>query len=309
MAKTGKEFITVGVFTVVSLLISVSAYASGIVTDGTTELADAGSSSAPAQWWLNHNFTSTDPFFIGSAGKSYNQLTVDNMNSFTALNDFQIGSPNSFYNQLNIQQGGHVRVDGNVYNGVANIMYYSNYNEINISGADSILTIGGNLDISDGYNATDNKINLTDGGRAVVDGDFLLYNHWSHGNSWMELNGGSLFLAGDKTADFASGSGILSSIKVWDDLSTDFQRVAYYNSGTLIETTYFDMLAVDYINDAAMASTLGLSNDLIGYTVVRNSNDPVPEPATLLLFSTGILGLMGARRRKNMCCYPLNKPR
>jgi hypothetical protein len=38
MAKTGKEFLTVSVFTVVSLLISVSAYASGIVTDGTDSI-------------------------------------------------------------------------------------------------------------------------------------------------------------------------------------------------------------------------------------------------------------------------------
>ncbi len=282
----------------ISFLLPLSAYADGIVASGTTQLDDSGSSGSPAQWSLDQNFTSIDPFLIGIAHRSYNQLTVDHLYSFSAQSDLHIGAPDSFGNQLNIQQGGQVAVNGNVYNGDASISYYSHYNQINISGTDSVLSVTGNLDMWDGYNATENLINLSDNGMAVVDGTFSLYNHWSYGNSWMELNGGSLLLAGDKTADFATGNGILSSIKVWDDLSADFQRVAYFSGQTLVETSYFDMLAVDYIQDAAMAGILGYSDDFIGYTVVRNDTTPTPEPGTMLLFGSGILGLIGARRKK-----------
>ncbi len=47
-------------------------------------------------------------------------------------------------------------------------------------------------------------LSLSNGGIAVADSDkdgeggFQLYNHWSYGNSWLELDGGALFLFGDK---------------------------------------------------------------------------------------------------------------
>jgi hypothetical protein len=39
---------------------------------------------------------------------------------------------------------------------------YGRYNEINVSGAGFLLSVGGNLDISSGWNATDNYLRLTD---------------------------------------------------------------------------------------------------------------------------------------------------
>ncbi len=273
--------------------------AAGVVTDTMTQLADAGSSTSPAQWWLDHDTSTpvTDIFTIGGYDRHYNYLSIDANNSFTASNGLFLGPERSSRNLLDIQAGGSVTVNGDFTVGDGTIMYYSTDNKINISGEDATLSVSGNLDMSDGYNATRNALTLTDGGKTVVGGDFSLYYHWAYGNTWLELGGGSLFLFGDKTADFVEGNGILSSIKVWDDASSSFERVSYYDSTTLYSTPYLDWLAVDYIHDSAQAAALGYSDDYVGFTVLHDVN-PVPEPASLLLFGTGLMGLLGSRLRK-----------
>jgi PEP-CTERM motif len=275
------------------------ANAGGVVTDNMIQLADNGTSASPAQWWLDHDTVTpaTDRFVMGGSGKSYNELTVDADYSLTASNGLLVGATNSYYNLLDIQAGGNVAVSGTLKVGEGSISYYSRYNKVNVSGAGAVLAVNGYLDMSNGANATDNVMTLSDGGIAVVNGDFSLYNHWSYGNSWLELAGGELLLSGDQTDDFASGNGILSSIKVWDDINGVFQRVAYYNSTTWMATDYFDYLAVDYIQDATQAAALGYSEDYVDYTVIREVN-PVPEPGTVLLLGLGLVGLIGSRIRQ-----------
>lgn len=285
-------------FTMLLLVPGVAFASSYTVTTGATQLAIAGTPSNPSEWSLGSDFaTGTNNFTIGGDDINYNYLTIDSTHSFTANQDMIIGPVHSSHNQLNVINGGQVNVAQNLYNGNGSIGFWSLYNLINISGSGSHLSVQGNLDISSGYNATNNYLRLTDNGLTTVDGDFSLYYHWAYGNNWLELGGGALLLQGDKVGDFSSGHGILSSIKVWDDSTGAFQRVAYYSSTTLIENQeYLNMLFVEYLDNAAEATALGFSG-YEGYTVVRNVN-PVPLPTTLLLFGSGLFGLVGLRRRK-----------
>ena len=288
-------------FLMMLLLMSGVAFASSYtVPSGATQLAETSSFSDPAEWSLAAYFTiGASDFTIGGSGINYNYLTIDGTYSFTANQNLINGPVHSSHNQLNVTGGGQVEVAQDLYNGRGSISYYSNYNVISVSGAGSHLSVQGNLDMSNGYNALDNHLRLTGDGFASVNGNFLLYAHWSYGNNWLELGGGALLLLGDKTGDFSSGQGILSSIMVWDDSTGTYQRVAHYESTTLTEDQkYLNMLSVEYLGDVTAAANSGFSG-YEGYTVIRNVN-PVPIPTTVLLFGSGLAGLAVLRRRKRV---------
>ena len=288
-------------FLMMLLLMSGVAFASSYtVPSGATQLAETSSSSDPAEWSLVADFTiGASDFTIGGSGINYNYLTIDGTYSFTANQNLINGPVHSSHNQLNVTGGGQVEVAQDLYNGRGSSSYYSNYNVISVSGAGSHLSVQGNLDMSNGYNALDNHLRLTGDGFASVNGNFLLYAHWSYGNNWLELGGGALLLLGDKTGDFSSGQGILSSIMVWDDSTGTYQRVAHYESTTLTEDQkYLNMLSVEYLGDVTAAANSGFSG-YEGYTVIRNVN-PVPIPTTVLLFGSGLAGLAVLRRRKRV---------
>jgi len=274
------------------------------VADNAVSLAVAGSATNPTEWILDHETTTNAAEIqVGGADIHDNRLTVDSRYSFSAQGDFRLGPVHSSSNRLNVVQGGQMRVQGNLYNGTGSIMYYSQHNQVNVAGTGSVLRIGGGLDMSAGYNATGNTLRISDGGLVTVEGTFELYYHWAYGNNWLDLAGGNLLLNGDVEESFASGNGVLSSIRVWDDVSGDFQRLAYYNSTTLIENSqYMDMFMVQYLGSEAEAAALGLSG-YAGYTVLRNTAgvNPVPEPATLLLFGVGVAGMAGLRRQRRVC--------
>ena len=288
-------------FLMMLLLMSGVAFASSYtVLSDATQLAEISSSSDPAEWSLVADFTiGASDFTIGGSGINYNYLTIDGTYSFTANQNLINGPVHSSHNQLNVTGGGQVEVAQDLYNGRGSSSYYSNYNVISVSGAGSHLSVQGNLDMSNGYNALDNHLRLTGDGFASVNGNFLLYAHWSYGNNWLELGGGALLLLGDKTGDFSSGQGILSSIMVWDDSTGTYQRVAHYESTTLTEDQkYLNMLSVEYLGDVTAAANSGFSG-YEGYTVIRNVN-PVPIPTTVLLFGSGLAGLAVLRRRKRV---------
>jgi len=298
MSGIAKRYPSLIIAVLFSCILTVEIFADGIVLNGTSQLSENGTSTSPAVWWFDGNYVSPagSLFEVGvrvGGAASYNELTVSNGVTFSASSGLWVGRNNTFHNQLNIQNNANVVVNGSVNCGEGGMMYYSKNHHINISGINARLSATEDLDFSHGYNATENYLTLSDGGIAVVDSDkngtgsFSLYNHWSYGNCWMELDGGSLLLYGDKTADFASGEGILSSIKVWNAASNSLQRVAYYDSQTLKETDSINLLEVDYIEDEADAILHGLDNEFVGFTVVRN----IPEPATmgLSLFAFGIL--------------------
>lgn len=239
-----------------------------IDVDGNVYLDSQGSSSNPAEWILGGDYSASSNFTVGQPADQYNWLTIAGSETLNISGKMQIGQ--------------------------ASIMHYGRFNRVDINGR---LNIGEELDLSNGFNATNNTINIGTGG-IVVSGSFSLYNHWTYGNSWLELNGGVLAISGDNEAIFDEGEGILTSIKIWDQIAGEYARVAQYSGqSVLMNQEAFNLLSVDYLAGAQMATDLGFSNDFVGYTVVRQS--PVPVPGSAILFGTGLLILVRYGRKKS----------
>lgn len=304
------------------LLLAAPGQAASVVTPETTQLADPGTSGSPAQWILGDHFTSATAFIVGG---NWNQLSIDSDYNFEAQAGFSVGTSagsdnsttimngsslnvtgtlvvgpvRSGRNILSVTTGATVNVTGNVQSGLGSISYYSTGNLIDISGVGATLATSGDLDLLSGYNATNNTLRLTQGGMAIVDSDkngtgaFSLYNHWSYGNCWMELDDSShLAIWGDNTAQFAEGQGILTSIKVWDVDSNSFQKVSTFVGQTVTPTPFLNDLSVDYITDSSAAAAAGVGDEFIGFTIVH----AIPEPTLSSMLAFGLL--LGCRRRR-----------
>ena len=274
-----------------------SLFADGVVPPGTTMLNDSGSSSNPALWYLNADYTAPDTgtFSIGGPNASYNYLSVVSNQTFNAPKGLTMGASWSSHNRLDVSGGGNVNVTGNLLVGPGSVMYYTEWHKILVSGTGSKVSITGNLDMSNGYNATDSALQISDGGLVVVDSDrdstgsFSLYSHYTYGNCWLDFDGGMLAIYGDSTDNFEpNASNILASIRVWDDVTSAFHATADFFSSSQppAVNSYYQMLDVDYIDTATTAAQLGISEDLVGFTVLRNT---VPEPGAMILFALGAL--------------------
>lgn len=276
--------------------ISASTALAAVVGPTTTVLDNSGTSGSPALWELDQDITSP----VGTVftiGGNYNHLIINDGFTFTASSGMTVGTTNKTGNLLEIQAGNVVTVIGDLLCGqTTSIAYYSSLNMIKVSGNGARLNVTGNLRIGSGaaWLVTNNTLNISDGAIVVVNsdmtdgGDFWASNHWSYGNSWLELDGGTLAIYGDFTDNFAYGQGLLSSIKVWDDVTETFQRCAYYNSTTWNATSYLDQLTVNYIENADQAAALGISSEFVGFTMVSN----IPEPATISFLAIGTLAFI-----------------
>ena len=120
----------------------------------------------------------------------------------------------------------------------------------------------------------------------------------SSGNYVEWVIDGILAINGDQTGVFARDQGILTSIKIWDDAQQEYMRVAEFNKEHTVSTTsYFNLLEILYISDADAAALQGVSNDFVGYTIVRNTAVPLPSSMTVL--GLGIFSILGILRKRD----------
>ncbi|MBN1943590.1 MAG: hypothetical protein JW849_09890 [Phycisphaerae bacterium] len=311
--------------------LAVGAYAEGLVSPGTTELNDSGTSSNPAEWYLDDDYVIGDTFYVGRSTASvlnrnwnqfsisdgydftanaglvigegyqirngnsdYNSITVNEDSVLTSVGNLIIGGPNGQRNYLTVLAGAEVNVAGNIKLGGGSTSYYGRYNHVDISGSGARLSITGSLDANNGYNGTENTVNVSDDGVMFIDsnkdgtGILDLYYHSSYGRCYLELDGGLVALWGDETGTFAPGQTIRKCIKLWDEESSSWKIVADLPSGSTLA------LGVDYVVDAAKAAELGLDDEFIGFTVLQS----VPEPASVMFLVTGSVALCGRKIRR-----------
>lgn len=134
-----------------------------------------------------------------------------------------------------------------------------------------------------------NNVDFTSGDIAVFNGAGYLSVAVSNSN--FSFNGAYFTSWSQNDADFSSSSTTISMIgylggsqvgSVTYDLTNDFQ---YYSAE-------FDNV------DSVVFQSSGASRWWLMDNMTVNENNPVPEPTTMLLFGTGLLGLIGYNRKR-----------
>lgn len=138
----------------------------------------------------------------------------------------------------------------------------------------------------------DNDLNITDTKR--VDLGLLGYAFMLNGTLFL----GEHFTGNTITYSFNYETGSLSSVDFTLEDENGNSGLSYWGNtfyDTLEDTLYFNSVLGDYNNN--MTGLYSLDHAAVAFDVSSGS-DPVPLPATILLFGTGLAGLVGKRMTK-----------
>ena len=172
------------------------------------------------------------------------------------------------------------------------------------------------IDFNSGYSISGNTVTTAGVSFVSSEGGWWSASNWS--SYFDNISGASLgYALADATSDtLVTINAGFSVNRIGILLSTtpvtEWSLSAYASDNSLIETVTQSMPSDSEAVFLGLESTLSIDHFIISETGAGNGHvtlmddlrfesvAPVPEPATILLFGTGIAGLVGARiRRKN----------
>lgn len=308
----------------------VGAYAAGLVAPGTTELNDNGSSSSPAEWYLNGDYSIGSKFYVGRATSTqdsnwnqlsidngydftasaalaigvssgghksdYNSITVDNDSILTSVGTITIGGTNAQNNYLSVLAGGEINVTGDIRLGGGNVSYNGGLNHLNVSGSDARVSITGMLNLDNYYTnrGKDNYVNVSDDGVVFIDSDKDGTGDLDlfYHSSWGRCY---LELNGGMVAIYGNKTAAYAAgqnVLKCIKLWDENATIPGWKIVADLPPGSALQLSVEYVNDADKAAEMGLDSEFIGFTVLQS----VPEPTTMVLLAAG--GVLSLVRRK-----------
>ena len=143
----------------------------------------------------------------------------------------------------------------------------------------------------------------------------MLFTSTYHGTGYVDLSSGSHWtspytrvLSLEQGVVKIAGETVATGLSVnqWHNFDIQYHRAEsvpygtadFFMDGSLLRT--WSNVNLDQYSYLGLVSGNYHSGDNMYFDDIRLINSPVPEPATLLVFGTGLAGLAGLRRRKSM---------
>ena len=211
--------------------------------------------------WSSFSFVTDDPFVAGSPPNS------SNGNAVTVATG---GNPGAFLQATHTMTYGDTIWTGGIKTDFS-------YNTA-VDGAIDFLSVTADL-LHPSAGATAWQLVIQQEGQRYYSFPFGAF---SHNNSWLTATASNLVATDFDTNPWAGNGGIIA-----DGNQPDFGSAA-------MPLQFGFMFGNGLTSYGTLTNTLGLDN----FSVSSTTSSPVPEPATMLLFGTGLAGLVSSRVRR-----------